>query len=33
MSIKLNSSGTLLAIAQCNIHGVWEYAKSIKVEA
>jgi len=30
--LKLNSSGTLVAMAYCNIHGLWEYAKPIKVE-
>ena len=32
-TIKLNSSGTLLALAYCNIHGLWEYSKTIKVES
>lgn len=29
---KLNVSGTLLAVAYCNIHGLWEDSKAIKVE-
>lgn len=32
-ALKLNVSGTLLATSYCNIHGVWEYAVNIKVEA
>jgi len=32
VELKLSRSGTLVAIAYCNIHGVWESAKSIKVE-
>ncbi|BBB92014.1 MAG TPA: class II SORL domain-containing protein [Methylomusa anaerophila] len=31
--LKLNASGTLLAASYCNIHGVWEAAKPIKVES
>lgn len=31
-SIKLNSSGTFLAVAYCNIHGLWENTKEIDVE-
>ena len=31
-SLKLNKSGTLLAAALCNIHGLWENSKSIKVK-
>ncbi|MDF2928801.1 class II SORL domain-containing protein [Anaerospora sp.] len=31
--IKLTSSGTLLATAYCNIHGIWENSKKIVVEA
>jgi superoxide reductase len=30
-SLKINSSGTLLATAFCNIHGLWENSKAIKV--
>jgi len=32
-SMKLNKSGTLYALAFCNIHGVWEYAQEITVVA
>jgi superoxide reductase len=32
VAVKLNLSGTLLAAAYCNIHGLWEYAQEIKVE-
>lgn len=32
-SIKLSKSGTLQAVAYCNIHGVWQSSKEIKVEA
>jgi superoxide reductase len=31
--VKLNVSGTLLATAYCNIHGLWEGSKSIEVES
>ena len=31
--LKLTGSGTLLAVAYCNIHGLWESAQAIKVEA
>lgn len=31
-NIKLNTSGTLVAMAYCNIHGLWESAKTIIVE-
>ena len=31
--VKLNTSGTLLATAYCNIHGIWENSKTITVEA
>ena len=31
--LKLAESGTLLAVAHCNIHGLWESSQSIKVEA
>ncbi len=30
---KLTVSGTLVAVAYCNIHGLWESAKPIAVEA
>ncbi len=30
-SLKLNKSGTLFALALCNIHGLWESSKEIKV--
>jgi len=30
-SARLNQSGTLHALAFCNIHGLWEYTKEIKV--
>lgn len=29
--VKLNSSGTLLAAAYCNIHGLWESSKDISI--
>lgn len=32
-ALKVNGSGTLLATAYCNIHGLWEFEKPIKVEA
>ncbi len=32
-ALKLTGSGTLLAVAYCNIHGLWESSQSIKVEA
>ena len=31
--LKLAGSGTLLAVAYCNIHGLWESFQEIKVEA
>ena len=31
-SAKLSESGTLHAMALCNIHGLWEYTKGIIVE-
>lgn len=31
-TLKLGASGTLLAVSYCNIHGLWESAKEIKVE-
>jgi len=33
IALKLNVSGTLLATSYCNIHGLWEYAKQIKVDS
>jgi superoxide reductase len=30
-SAKLNESGTLHALALCNIHGLWESTKDITV--
>jgi superoxide reductase len=30
-SMKIKSSGTLLATAFCNIHGLWENSKTIRV--
>ena len=30
-SIKVNKAGTIYASALCNIHGLWESAKEIKV--
>ena len=32
-SLKLGKSGTLQALAYCNIHGVWQSAREIKVLA
>ena len=32
-NIKLAKSGVLQAVAYCNIHGVWQSSKAIKVEA
>lgn len=29
--LKLKLPGTLIATAYCNIHGLWEYAKDIRV--
>ena len=31
--LKLKESGTLLAVSYCNIHGLWESSREIKVEA
>lgn len=31
--LKITGSGTLLAVAYCNIHGLWESFQEIKVEA
>ena len=30
-SLKINKPGTLYALALCNIHGLWQSAKEIKV--
>ncbi|EGO65923.1 class II SORL domain-containing protein [Acetonema longum] len=32
VTAKLQSSGTLLAVSYCNIHGIWESSKPITVE-
>lgn len=32
VAVRLNASGTLVATAFCNIHGLWESSKEIKVE-
>lgn len=32
-NVKLAKSGTLQAVAYCNIHGVWQSAKAIAVQA
>jgi len=31
VKVKLNQSGTLMAASYCNIHGLWESAKAVKV--
>jgi superoxide reductase len=31
-SMKINKPGTLLATALCNIHGLWENSKAVKVK-
>jgi superoxide reductase len=31
-SLKITQSGTLHAVAFCNIHGLWEYSKEVKVK-
>jgi superoxide reductase len=31
-SVRINKSGTLLAAALCNIHGLWENSKAVKVK-
>jgi superoxide reductase len=33
VGLKLTGSGTLIAVAYCNIHGLWESFHLIKVEA
>jgi superoxide reductase len=30
-SIKVNAPGTLLAVSLCNIHGLWENSKALKL--
>jgi len=30
--VKINKSGTLMAVALCNIHGLWENSKAVKVK-
>lgn len=30
--LKLNTAGTLIAVAYCNIHGLWESSRRITVE-
>lgn len=30
-SMKTGASGTLMAMALCNIHGLWRYSKEVKV--
>ena len=30
--LKIKKSGTLLATALCNIHGLWENSKTVKVK-
>ena len=32
ITIKLEKSGTLYALAYCNLHGIWEARKDIRVE-
>lgn len=32
VSLKLEKSGTLMAVSYCNIHGLWESSKKITVE-
>ena len=31
VSMKADTSGTLMALAYCNIHGLWQSSKTIKV--
>ncbi|EHL71488.1 class II SORL domain-containing protein [Cloacibacillus evryensis] len=33
VKVKLTKSGTFIAVSYCNIHGLWESAKKIEVEA
>jgi superoxide reductase len=30
--MKTSKSGTILAVSLCNIHGLWQFSKQIKVE-
>lgn len=30
--VKLNKSGTILALSYCNIHGLWENSKKVETE-
>jgi len=32
VSLKLGKSGRLIAVAYCNLHGLWESSKDIEVE-
>ena len=32
LSLNLKKSGTLFALAYCNIHGLWENSKEVRVE-
>lgn len=32
LSIKTDKSGTILASSYCNIHGLWENAKELRIE-
>ena len=32
LTIKVQKSGTLYAIAYCNLHGIWENSKRIEIE-
>ncbi len=31
IAVKVNTSGTLMAMSFCNIHGLWESSKELKV--
>lgn len=31
VSMKVNTAGTLIAVAMCNIHGLWEGSKAIQI--
>ena len=31
-TVKVTKSGTLFAVSLCNIHGLWEYSKEVKVK-
>ena len=30
--LKIGKSGVIFAVSLCNIHGLWQYTKSVKVE-